>query len=180
MVCSASAYSVFEKIGIWIRAGLCGCGLCAFLRICVSDIRMISMRFHADMRYYKHMHKYCPNPHSVFGSYKDSIIAYVQFSIYSDVHINKHNAFFQGESIRICAYKCAYIIWNGYALMEKSAWPALIWIPISINYRWFGGSIASLVFATLVFGCWRIVKAAILQSTVSTRRCNSIMDQCKF
>ena len=113
--------------------------------------------------------------------YKDRITEYIfSFSTYSDVHINKHNAFFQGGSIQICAYKCAYIIWKGYALMKKSAWPALTWIPISINYRWFGGSIASLVFATLVFGCWRIVKAAILQSTVSTRRCNSIMDQCKF
>ena len=38
---------------IWIRAGLCGCGLCA---LCVLDICMISMRFHADMCYYKHIH----------------------------------------------------------------------------------------------------------------------------
>ena len=40
---------------IWIRAGLCGCGLCA---LCVLDICMISMRFHADMCYYKHIHMF--------------------------------------------------------------------------------------------------------------------------
>ena len=63
---------------------------------------------------------------------------------------------------------------ESYVVMKKNC------VAISFNYLWSGGSLASLVFATLVFGCWRIVKAAILQSTVSTRRCNSIMDQSKF